>query len=103
MCREEVIDDVHAVVLGDGTEASHTRERQGPDELTHRQLRVEVVEFGAGFAALQDGLERLAVLLNDADPQNVGGVLVAVVTGCAGGSAEGDPGQRGGVQGRLRE
>jgi hypothetical protein len=63
MGRQEVVDDVFAVVPGSGMQPGHPGERQRPYELAHSEFDVEVVEFVAGLGALQDGVEGLAVLV----------------------------------------
>ena len=65
MCFEEVIDDVFAVVLAHGVESGHACERQRSDELAHGQFDVEVVKLVARLGALEDGVERLSVLVDD--------------------------------------
>lgn len=65
MRRQEVIDDVFAVVPAHGVESGHACEGEWSDELAHGEFDVEVVEFVARLGALQDGVERLAVLVDD--------------------------------------
>jgi hypothetical protein len=62
---EEVVDDACAVVGSHGAQAGHSREGEWPDELAQYEFDVDVAEFGAGFGALQDGVEGLSVLVND--------------------------------------
>ena len=50
---EEVVDDVRAVVVGDGANSGHAGEGEWADELAQCQFEVEVVEFGSGFVAVQ--------------------------------------------------
>ena len=85
VCGEEIIDDAHAVLLCDDAQFSHTCERHRPDELTQHQLKVEIVEFVAGFVALQDFREGFAVLVDDPRPQGASGAgTVAAFTGFGG-------------------
>lgn len=65
MCFEEVIDDVFAVVLAHGVESGHACEREWSDELAHSEFDVEVVKLVARLGALEDGVERLSVLVDD--------------------------------------
>ena len=65
MRRQEVIDDAFAVVPAHGVESGHACERERSDELAHGEFDVEVIEFVARLGALQDGVERLAVLVDD--------------------------------------
>ena len=81
MSGEEVVDDAGGVVGGHGVQSGHPGEGERPDELTQREVHVEVVEFGAGFCALQDGVEGLSVLVDDACAQRAGRVFTAGVVG----------------------
>ncbi|MBY0389904.1 MAG: hypothetical protein K2X56_17845, partial [Mycobacterium pseudokansasii] len=54
---KEVIDDALTVLTIDGTQAGESSEREWPHELTQDQLRVEFIEVGAGFGALQKAIE----------------------------------------------
>lgn len=68
---KEVIDDALTVLTIDGTQTGESSEREWPHELTQDQLRVEFIEVGAGFGALQKTIERLAILVDDSCPQRV--------------------------------
>ena len=88
MRGEEVVDDARAILLRHVAYSGYPRERYGTDELTKHQVGVEVVKFVASFAALQEGVERLAVLVDDVGAEGAGGaVVVGAVTGCASKSA----------------
>ena len=64
MGLEKVVDDIFALVTADRAESRHARERQGSDELAHGEFDVEVVQLVAGLGALEDGIERLSVLVD---------------------------------------
>ena len=75
---EEVIDDAGAVLVVDNAQTGHPREQQRPHELAHGTLEVELVEFGVRFGTLQDGLERLDVVVDDACLQCAVGCLAVL-------------------------
>jgi len=64
MRRQEVIDDVFAVVPAHGVESGHACERERSDELAHSEFDVEVVQLVARLGALKDSVERLSVLVD---------------------------------------
>src|SRR5690625_3793920 len=83
---EEVVDEGCAVVARDGAQAGHACECEGSDELANCEVAVDVAEFGVGFRAGEDGVERLAVLVDDAGPQCPGCVTVVGLFFGAGGA-----------------
>lgn len=97
---KEVIDDALTVLTIDGTQAGESSEREWPHELTQDQLRVEFIEVGAGFGALQKAIERLAILVDDSCPQRLPIVGFLGAVRCW---AKRDPGQCGDVQRCLLE
>ena len=83
---EEVVDEGCAVLARDGAQAGHACECEGSDELADREVAVDVAEFGVGFRAGEDRVERLAVLVDDAGPQRPGCVTVVGLFFGAGGA-----------------
>src|ERR1700739_4635671 len=81
---EEVVDDVGAVVVVDDTQTGHPCEQQRPGELAHGKLEVELVELVVGLGTLQDGLERLYVVVYDACLQSAVGCLAVLLVGIIG-------------------
>ena len=53
MGGEKVVDDVRAVVVGDGANSGNAGEGEWADELAQCQFEVEVVDFGSGLIAVQ--------------------------------------------------
>ena len=76
MGGEEIVDDVRAVLVGYGANPGHACEGQRADELAQRQFKVEVVEFGSSFIAVEERIERLSVLVDDSGPQSPGCVAI---------------------------
>ena len=101
MRRQEVIDDVFAVVPAHGVKSGHACEGEWSDELAHGEFDVEVVEFVARLGALQDGVERLSVLVDH--PRSERLRMPRVVVAIARCGPQGDPGQGGEVKGCLGE
>lgn len=95
MRDEEVIDDALAVLTIDGTQPGEAGERHRPDELTQDQLHVEVIQVGASFGALQQGNERLSILVDDPRAQRVSVLGFLGAVGCW---AKRDPSQGGDMQ-----
>ncbi|MDN5757023.1 MAG: hypothetical protein L0H59_00605 [Tomitella sp.] len=67
--RKEVIDDPRPLVGADRGDRQEAGEHQRADELEHRQSVVVVADLAAYLGAVQECVQRSAVLVDDAGAQ----------------------------------
>ena len=72
-------DDAGTVFVVDDTHTGHPCDQQRPRELAHGELEVELVELIVSLGTLQDGLQRLDVVVDDACLQHAVGCVVGIV------------------------